>query len=130
MGRIRRTFSEEVKRKAVEDFNAGLKSAAQVSTEHNVAIDMVYKWKIQLEAKAKGERVDELESSGISRQTARQIQDLEDEVAEYRRKLGELALENDLLKKLRGLKTSRSESELNGLIDTIRLSARKRGHLK
>ena len=130
MRKAKRFFSDEQKRQAVDDYVSGRKRADEVAAEVDVPRGVIYKWRVQLENQAKGDRVDELETKGLPPDEARRIQRLEDEIAEYKRKLAELALENDLLKKLRGLKTSRSESELNGLIDILRVSGRRKGPAK
>ena len=130
MRRPKRFFSDEQKRQAVDDYVSGRKSATAVAAEYDVFPGQIYKWRVQLESQIKDDRIEELEDKGLPPEEARRIQRLEDELNEYKRRLAELALENDLLKKLRGLKTSRSESELNGLIDIIRQSGRRKGPAK
>jgi hypothetical protein len=71
-----------------------------------------------------------LTSNGLSPEHARLFQQQAEELAEYRRKVGEQALMIDLLKKLRGLATSQPESELSGLIATAKRSDLKRGRGK
>lgn len=85
---------------------------------------------MQLEAKDRGSRVDELGAEGHHPHDARRIQRLEEELAEYKRKVGEQTLIIDILKKLRQSKIYLPESELSGLIDTIKSSARKRGGVR
>jgi transposase len=122
----RRSFSEEVKRQAVDDFVSGKKSAAQISAEFNVSGNMVYKWRAELNAKARGEKIETLESQGFDPKLAKRFLELEDEIAIYKTKIAEQAVHIDLLKKLRGLGISQPESELTGLINTMKASARKR----
>lgn len=130
MGKIKRQFSEETKRQAVDDFVSGRRSAAEIATELGLAQGVIYRWRVQLEAKDRGGRVDELGIEGHHPHDAKRIQRLEEELAEYKRKVGEQTLIIDILKKLRQSKIYLPESELSGLIDTIKSSARKRGGVR
>jgi transposase-like protein len=126
----KRFFSLEQKQRAVDDYVSGRKSAAEVAAEYEVPAGFIYKWRVYLESKIKDERVGELEGKGLPLAEARHMLRLEEELLEYKRRFAELALENDLLKKLRGLKNSRSESELNGLIEILKGSGRRKGPAK
>ena len=130
MGKPRRQFSEEIKKQAVDDFVSGRRPAAEIAAELCVAQGVIYRWRVQLEEQSRGARIGELEGEGRNPEDAKQIQRLEEELAEYKRKLGEQTLIIDLLKKLRNSTISQRESELSGLIDTMRCSARKRGGVK
>ena len=127
MGKPRRHFSDEIKRQAVEGFVSGRRSAAEISTELGVAQGVIYRWRVQLEEQSQGIRIGELEAEGRSPEDAKRIQRLEEELTEYKRKVGEQTLIIDLLKKLRRSGIYLPESELSGLIDTIKFSARRRG---
>ena len=127
MGKPRRHFSDEIKRQAVGDFVSGRRSAAEISAELGVTQGVIYRWRVQLEEQAQGIRIGELEAEGRSPEDAKQIQRLEEELAEYKRKVGEQTLIIDLLKKLRRSGIYLPESELSGLIDTIKSSARRKG---
>lgn len=94
--RSRRKFTDEQKRQAVDDYVSGRKTAAEVAAECDVAQGQVYKWKVQIEEG----RIQELETQGRSPSDARLIQRQEDEIAMYQKKVAELTLLNDLLKKL------------------------------
>lgn len=122
----RRQFTDEQKRKAVDEYVSGRKTAEQVAAENGVAIGMIYKWRVQLDEKAKGARIDELEGQGMSAKAARKIQQMEAEIEEYQKKVAQQAVIIDLLKKLQGPTSSQPESELTGLIDTTRRLARSR----
>jgi len=69
MGKLRRKYSDEAKRAAVEDYVSGRKTAAQVAAELEISVNCVYTWKVWVEEKAKGVRVDELEGSGVHHQS-------------------------------------------------------------
>lgn len=122
----RRKFTDEQKQKAVAEYVAG-KSREQIAVENDVEIGVIYKWKAQLDAAAKGQRIDDLESQGINSQAARKILQMEAEIEAYQKKVAELTLINDLLKKLQTSPPSVRESELSGLIETAkRLERSKR----
>ncbi len=131
MGRKpKRHFSEEQKQKAVEDYVSGRRTAAQIAAEMNIAVTQIYKWKVFFEERSKGQRVDELESQGVPRDQALKVQKLEEELEEYKRKVGEQTIVIDLLKKLQTSRSSVYESAVTGLIDTIKKSAPRKKHLK
>lgn len=125
MRRQRRTFTPEQRKKAVDEFISGSKTAIQIAGELGVDPTHIYRWKVSLEEKAKGLRIESLEAEGHDPLAARKILKLEEELEEYKKKVGELTLINDLLKKL-PQRSSQPESELSGLIETMKSSARKR----
>jgi len=119
----RSKISKEVKQKAVEEFISG-KPAIEIGAELGIDSRNIYRWKVDFEEQAKGARIDALESEGHDPEAARKILKLEEELEEYKKKVGELTLINDLLKKI-PMRNSPSESELSGLIGTMK-SSRKR----
>jgi len=125
MRKPRKTFTQEQRKKAVEEYISGSKSAAQIAAELGTDPTHIYRWKVATEEKAKGARIDALEAEGHDPEAARKILKLEEELEEYKKKVGEQSLIIDLLKKL-PQRSSRPESELSGLIDTMKSSARKR----
>jgi transposase-like protein len=125
-----RRFTESEKRNAVDEFISGKKTAIQLAAELGVTSSLIYKWKVYFEEKAKGSRLDELASQGIDIQTAKRLLQMELELDEYKKKVGQQAVIIDLLKKLQNSVNYQSESEVTGLIDTIKLSARKKKLVK
>jgi transposase-like protein len=121
----RRKFTEEQKRKAVDEYLTGTKTAMEVANELTIAVGLIYRWKAEFERAAKDQRIEDLTGSNISRAAAIKIQQQEDEIAAYQKKLAELMLINDLLKKLQTSPPSVRESELAGLIATHKKSAQK-----
>lgn len=121
-----RVFSEELKRQAVDDFVSGRKSAAQLSVELSVGTNLIYRWRSEIESKARGNKIENLESQGLDSKLAKRFLEFEDEIAIYKTKIAEQAIHIDLLKKLRGLGSSQPESELTGLINIVKASGRKR----
>lgn len=128
--KVRRQFTDEQKRSAVNDYVSGRKTADQVAAENGVERQVIYKWRVQLDEKAKGSRIDELESQGMAPQVARKILQMEAELEEYQKKVAQQAIIIDLLKKLQTSPTSQPESELTGLIDTTRKLARSKKQSK
>jgi transposase-like protein len=128
--KVRRQFTDEQKRIAVDDYVSGRKTAAQVAAENDVPVGVIYRWRVQLDEKAKGARIDELEAQGMSPQAARKIQQQEAEIEEYQKKVAQQAIIIDLLKKLQPSTSFQPESELTGLIDTTRKLARSKRHAK
>ena len=126
MGKPKRKFTDAVKRAAVDDYVSGRKSAAQIAAANEVAVGQVYKWKVQLDEKAKGARIDELEASGRSREDAKAFLRLEAERDAYQRMVGEQALIIELLKKRLMSTNSQQRSELTGLIETLERAVQKR----
>ena len=126
MGRVRRKFSEEIKRKAVADYVSGRKSAAQVAAEHEVSVNNIYNWRTQIDEKQKGLRTDELESSGRSLEDAKMILQLQAERDAYQKTVGEQTVIIDLLKKRIQSTSSQQRSELTGLIETLEKSAQRK----
>ena len=121
----RRKFSEEDKRRAVEEYVTGKRSVVNIAEELNVATGLIYKWKSDFELKAKKGRVADLTEAGATRAMAIKIQQQEEEIAAYQKKVAELTIINDLLKKLQTPSSYQSENELSGLIGTIKQSGRK-----
>lgn len=128
--KTRRIFTDEQKRQAVDDYVSGRRSCAEVAAELGVAQGLVYKWKAAFDEEARDARLSELEGEGHSRAQARKIQQLEDELAAYQKKVAEQAVIIDLLKKLQTSKSFQHESELSGLIGTMKKSDRKKGPVK
>jgi transposase-like protein len=126
----RRSWSRQQKQEAVSDYVSGRQTAAEIAADMDVPVGQVYRWKTQLESRKEVERLDELEREGQSPEDARRIRDLELQLEEYKRKLAEQTLINDLLKKVVDSKSSQSERELTGLINTARGSAPRRKPVK
>lgn len=128
--RKRHSFTDDEKQTAVNEYVSGQRRAEDIARELGVPQGYLYKWRVQLEEKAKGARTEELESMGHSKSEARKIQALEDEIEEYKKKVAEQSLIIDLLKKLQTPKASQPESELTGLIRTTKNLNRKSGLAK
>jgi transposase-like protein len=126
----RRSFDNETKRAAVDAYVSGQKTPLEVANELNIAVGLLYKWRTDMSDAGKEARVRKLEDEGVSPDHARRILELEEQVAEYQKKVGEQALVIDLLKKLRQSPSFRPESELTGLIEITKALDPKRKRSK
>lgn len=124
--RSRRQFTDEQKRKAVDDYVSGRKTAEQVAIENGVERGVVYKWRVQLDERAKGARIEELEEQGFSREQARIIEQQREELEAYKATVAQQAVIIDLLKKLQTSSASQRESDVIGLIETTKRLARSK----
>ena len=122
----RRKFALELKQEIVRQYLSGERSVEELATKHEIATGQIYKWKSQLEERAKTTEFNNLVAAGTSPESARIIQRQKAEIEAYQRKIAELTVINDLLKKSQIPRDSLYESELSGLIDTIKKSARKK----
>jgi transposase-like protein len=118
-------YPEETKRKAVEDFNSGKKSAQQLADELGYKdTTRIYSWKAQYAEESKGRRVPTDEPKDSNNDLLRRLAELEMENDELKKSLGEKSLIIDLLKKLPG--NSLYEKNASGLTKTIKDLAVKR----
>lgn len=83
----RRKFGKDFKRKVVEEVRSGLLTATQAMKQYDLSSNLVYRWMDRYEH---GKLDNEPTDRGA----------LENKIAELERKVGQLAMENDLLKKL------------------------------
>jgi len=123
-------FTPEKRKKAVEEYLSGEKTAEELALELGTVSQTIYRWKAAHSEKQKGIRLEEIISDGNSREQAKRIQELELQVEAYKVRLAEQILINDLLKKIQDPEISAPESELNGLIETTSKLARKRKPVK
>ena len=84
-----RMHSREFKLEVLEQIGSKQKSTAQVCREHQLAPSLIYRWRKELEVRGGAAFTDE--------KTADQA--LERRMAELERYVGQLALENTILKK-------------------------------
>lgn len=126
----RKSFTPEQKARALEQYLSGEKDAYQLAQELDCDPQNIYRWKTQAEEKRKGLRIEELMEEGNSKEIAQKLLEKELEIEMYQKKVAELTIINDLLKKLQVEKNLAPESELTGLIRTTNQSARKKKRVK
>jgi transposase-like protein len=116
----------DYKRRIVAEYLSGKTSAEALAQREGLVRGQIYKWRIQLEQRARLDRVEVIaDSEGVSLEQARRIRDLEEELAATQQKLAQTVLENELLKKLQP--NSPFASASSGYIDTKRALARFKG---
>ena len=86
--KIKRKFSLEFKRNLVEEIKTGVLSMAQAIRQHELGYNLIYGWMDRYE---RGKLNNEPTESGA----------LKNKIAELERKVGQQAMEIDLLKKAR-----------------------------
>lgn len=126
----RRKFTEDQKQQIVEAYISGAKTAQDLAAEYDIAQGLIYRWKSDQALGAKNKRIEDLTEAGATRAMAVKIQQQEAEIEAYQKKVAELTLINDLLKKLQTPRNYQSESELSGLIGTVRKSGRNQKPVK
>lgn len=98
----RRSFSREFKKDIVEAIVSGQASAAELSREYSISPVVISKWKKDYKA---GKFFEKAEASDIAR--------LELKVRELERLVGELTMENRMLKKVRDLNSKKKKEDLS-----------------
>lgn len=89
MSQKRRSFSREFKIQLIQEIDSGMKTVAQAAREHNIHASQIYSW--QKTYRNNPEKA--FSGNGNTyKESAR--------IAELERKVGQLTVENDLLKKL------------------------------
>lgn len=122
-------ISMEMREKLVEQYYKREVTAAQLSSEYGVHADLIYKWKYELDKKRKKQRAKELVNEGRSGADVRYIMQLEQELEEYKKKVGELTLANDFLKKFQTLDCPRT-SAVSGLEKIRQELGQRKGRVK
>lgn len=93
-----RQYSDEFKRSLVAQIDSGDITKAAASREHNISPSLIDRWRKQIH-----------EGLMPYRPTARERQ-LERELDRYKKKVGELTIQNELLKKLNATYASTRKS--------------------
>src|SRR3970282_1357224 len=101
MKKPRTNYDLDYKRRIVGEYLSGGISARDLADREGLERGQIYRWRTQLEERARNERIGEIvEEEGASLEQARRLRELEEELAETQKKLAQTVLENDLLKKL------------------------------
>lgn len=88
MGKPQRRFSNQFKRDLVDQVEAGAISQSRAAREYEISPSLISRWRRQIR-----------EGTLVDRPTARE-KAMEKELERYKKKVGELTLANDLLKKI------------------------------
>jgi len=99
-----RQYTEEFKRSLIAQIDSGAISKSSAARENNISPSLIDRWRQQIH-----------EGTMQSRPTARERQ-MERELDRYKKKVGELTIQNELLKKLN--ETYASTRRSNGYVVT------------
>lgn len=116
--RNRRSFTEDEKRKAVDDYVSGKRSASEIAAELGVETQYIYNWRVRFDELAKGERITEFEEQGADRRTAKLLSDKDDELRAYKERVAELSIQLELLKKMHP--TLQHSTSANGYVEIVK----------
>lgn len=122
-------YELDYKRRIVQEYIRGEISTNALAEREGLERGQIYRWKIQLAERARDARIEEIaDTTGVSLDQARQIRELEEELEASQKKIAQLVLENDLLKKIHQIYPSERKS--SGYIETKQLLARSKGRVK
>lgn len=129
MGTSRRRFDLEFKRRIIQEYHSGSRSAREIAEAEGLEVGQIYNWKTQLENRAKVDRIEEIQTvAGVTLEQARQIRDLEEELLVAKEKIADQSLVIDLLKKLHP--NLASEKRSTGYVDMKRRLGPGKGRSK
>lgn len=126
----RKKYPEDVKAKAVADYLSGTRTAKQIAQELDVEVQVIYGWRAAADDKKRNQGLLGLQMEGFSPEAAELVTRQREEIEVYQKKVAELSVMVDLLKKLKTSGDYQPESELSGLIATAKKSDRKRRRAK
>lgn len=125
----KKSYDLDYKRRIVQEYLHGEITTSALAAREGLDSGQIYRWKVQLEGRARDARIEEIaDSEGVSLDQARKIRELEEELEASQKKIAQLVLENDLLKKIQP--GSPFERRSSGYIETKQLLARSRGRQK
>ncbi|MDR3558018.1 MAG: transposase [Candidatus Pacebacteria bacterium] len=125
----RKNYDLDYKRRIVQEYLRNEITAKALADREGIERGQIYNWKTQLEERAKYARIEEIaDTEGVSLDQARQIRELEEELEASQKKIAQLVLENDLLKKIQPSSVFARKS--SGYIETKQLLARSKGRRK
>lgn len=94
MSRIKRKFTAEFKTKLVLEVLAGEKDLNSIAVENKLQPNLLRRWKMEFLANASAAFEDKKEANLVEK-----LKEKEREIAAYQRKVGQLTMETDWLKK-------------------------------
>jgi len=104
MGKRYRTYGYQFKKDLVDQIDGGLLSVNQAAREHSITPSLIKRWADQVH-----------EGTLVNKPTAKE-KALERDLERYKKKVGELTLANDLLKKT--IESSQRMRRLNSCVVT------------
>ena len=127
--KTKKHYDLEYKRRIVQEYLLGEISTNALAEREGLERGQIYRWKVQLAERERNTRIETIaDTEGVSLDQARKIRELEEELEATQKKLAQLVLECDLLKKVhQSYPSARSSS---GYIETKQLLARSKGRHK
>jgi transposase-like protein len=126
---FKKHYDLEYKQRIVQEYLQGDIKSAALAEREGIERGQIYKWKIQLDNRARSERIETIASTeGVSIDQARKIRELEEELEATQRKLAQVVLECDLLKKIHP--NSPFAKSSSGYIETKNALARSKGRAR
>jgi len=106
--RKKRSFTEEFRKKIVEEFETGRFSVKELAYLHKIHPQLIYRWIYKYSTVNKrGYRVVELEKSSTMK-----LKEMQKKLAEYERIIGQKQLEIDYLNKIIDLASEKYQEDL------------------
>ena len=125
----RQQYSPEYKQKIVDEYLRGEITTTALAAREGLERGQIYNWKTQLAEKTRNARIETIaDEEGVSLDQARKIKELEEELEATQKKVAQLLLENDLLKKLQP--NSPYAKSSSGYIETKQFLDRFKGRRK
>jgi transposase-like protein len=127
--KARKQYDLEYKRRIVQEYLRGEISTMELAHREGLDRGQIYHWKVQLAERTRHAEIEEIaDSQGVSLDQARQIRELQEELEATQKKVAQLLLENDLLKKIQP--SSQFTKKSSSYIETKQLLARFKGRAK
>jgi transposase-like protein len=127
--KARKQYDLEYKRRIVQEYLRGEISTMELADREGLDRGQIYHWKVQLAERTRHAEIEEIaDSQGVSLDQARQIRELQEELEATQKKVAQLLLENDLLKKIQP--NSQFMKKSSSYIETKQLLARSKGRVK
>lgn len=125
----RQNYDLEFKRRIVAEYLQGDATAKVIADREGLDPGQIYTWNVQLARRARNAQIEEIaDTEGVNFEQARQIRELQEELEASQKKIAQLVLENDLLKKIP--QNSAFARKSSGYIETKQLLARSKGRVK
>lgn len=122
-------YDLEYKRRIVQEYLRGETTTNALAEREGLERGQIYRWKVQLAERERDARIETIaDTEGVSLEQARKIRELEEELEATQKKLAQLVLENDLLKKVH--LNFPSEKRSSGYIETKQHLDRLKGRRK
>ncbi len=115
-------YSTAERQQIVEDYYAKNITSAELASKYSLDVAVIHRWKYELDRQRKTNRKNELLSENRSPEDVKYIMQLEEELLEYKKQLGQAMFENDLLKKAHNSQHKKKSTGLEAIKKELGLS--------